>query len=302
MKNSPVIISLFDGMSCGQIAISSFIKNYHYVASEVNLPAITVTQKNFPETTQVGDVKNIDTLSLETWKPFILMGGSPCKDFSIAGKKKGMEVHTLEDYLKLKNDNFPFQGQSYLFWEFVRVLKETKPKYFLLENTGLNKKYEKIINEVLGVKPIVINSKLVSGQNRRRLYWTNIPDVTIPEDKHIYLSDIVPNALGGYGRRGNWNEEKQNYTRRVGTTRKDRKSNCLLTSGITNCVTLSDGSFRYLTIEEREQLQTVPVGYLNVDGVSRKSKEEMLGNGWTIDVIKHIFSFIPEFQKLKMVG
>jgi Site-specific DNA methylase len=301
---TPVILSLFDGMSCGQLAISNFISKYRYFASEINEQAIKVTQSNFPWTFQMGDVQKLNTSFFKNDTPFILMGGSPCKDFSFMGRQKGMttkcgvSIFTLDHYLRLKNEGFQFEGQSYLFWEFVRVLKETKPKYFLLENTLMNKDQQKIITDILGVEPIKINSKLVSGQNRNRLYWTNIPNVSVPENRNILLSDIIKDSVGGYGRRGFWNEEKQNYTTRLESTRKDGKSNCVVTAGITNSVTLKDGSRRYLTIEEMEQLQTVKVGYTNVIGVTKKSKEEMLGNGWTIEVIKHILSYIPEFQQI----
>ena len=190
------VLSLFDGISCGQVALNrAGIKYDNYFASEVDKYAIKVTQHNYPNTIQLGDIKEITSSNLPTID--ILFGGSPCQNLSFAGNMKGMatkdnyEITTLDEYLRLKNDGFEFQGQSYLFWEYVRILKEVKPKYFLLENVKMLKKWENMISDVLGVKPIEINSALVSAQNRRRLYWTNIPNVTQPEDKKIILKDIL---------------------------------------------------------------------------------------------------------------
>jgi len=190
------VLSLFDGISCGQVALNrAGIKYDNYFASEVDKYAIKVTQHNYPNTIQLGDIKEITSSNLPAID--ILFGGSPCQNLSFAGNMKGMatkdnyEITTLDEYLRLKNDGFEFQGQSYLFWEYVRILKEVKPKYFLLENVKMLKKWENMISDVLGVKPIEINSALVSAQNRRRLYWTNIPNVTQPIDKKIMLKDIV---------------------------------------------------------------------------------------------------------------
>lgn len=308
---SKLVLSLFDGCSCGQIALSYFTKDYSYFASEVNPKPIMVTQHNFPDTVQIGSVTDIDSKSFGNEKPFILMGGSPCGDFSITGKRNGMvtkckvKVTTLEQYLKLKSEGFEFVGQSYLFWEYVRVLKETKPKYFLLENVVFKgkkmKEYEKIITDALGVEPIRINSNLVSSQNRDRMYWTNIPNVSTPEDKGITIHDIIPNSIGSYGKRGVWNEKLQKYVN-TETVRKDKKSNCLTRSVTCNKVKMVDGTVRQYTIEEREIIQTYPIGYTNVPGVTKTQKIEMTGNGWTIDVIKHIMSFIPEFNVLRQVA
>lgn len=191
-----IALSLFDGMSCGQLALQrAGISVDYYLASEVDQYAMTVAKKNFPETEHIGDVREVDGTSMAS--PFILMGGSPCQSFSFAGKRKGMateqgeEITTLERYLELKGEGFQFSGQSYLFWEYVRILRETKPKYFLLENVKMAKKWEDVISETLGVCPIVINSALVSAQNRKRLYWTNIPDITQPEDRGLLLRDII---------------------------------------------------------------------------------------------------------------
>ncbi|NLB86027.1 MAG: DNA cytosine methyltransferase [Bacteroidales bacterium] len=206
------VLSLFDGMSCGQIALKEqgiSVKNYY--ASEIDKYAIKVTQHNFPDTIQLGCVTKINISEL---KPIdLLIGGSPCTDLSIAGSMKGMsttenkEITTLEQYLKLKHKGVKFHGQSYLFWEYVRVLRDIQ-KYnldvlFLLENVAMKKKWERLISETLGLFPVKINSALVSAQNRNRLYWTNIKtkkvglfgeihsDIPQPEDRGLVLKDIL---------------------------------------------------------------------------------------------------------------
>ena len=286
------VISLFDGMSCCQIALNRLgVKDYEYMASEIEKGPIKVTQHNFPNTIQVGDVRNFKVRHIE--EVFLVTGGSPCQSFSFAGKRKGMvtttniEITTLKQYLKLKKEGFEFEGQSYLFWEFVRVVKESKAKYFLLENVLMSKKWENLISEVLGVKPIHINSNLVSGQNRDRLYWTNIPNVTKPEDKGITFDSITDGGKGA-GKRGVWNVDIAKYIQTF-TVRQDGKANCLVTSpNSTNLVQLPDGTVRKCTVEESEILQTVDVGYTNVPGLSNTARYKMLGNGWTVDVITHI--------------
>jgi DNA (cytosine-5)-methyltransferase 3A len=202
------VLSLFDGMSCGQQALErAGIKVDKYFASEIDKYAIQVTMANYPNTIQLGSVVNVDGYSLP--KIDILIGGSPCQSFSFAGKRKGMstkdeqEILTLDHYLELKAEGFEFEGQSYLFWEYMRLLNEIKPKYFLLENVMMGEKWEKILSKAIGVKPIMINSSLVSAQNRQRLYWTNIglePQglfgdletiIQQPKDKGILLKDII---------------------------------------------------------------------------------------------------------------
>lgn len=202
------VLSLFDGMSCGQQALDRCkIKVDNYFASEIDKHAISVTMNNFPNTKQLGSVTQLDGYSLP--KIDLLIGGSPCQSFSFAGKRKGMvtkceiEILTLEHYLDLKKNGYEFEGQSYLFWEFVRILKEVKPKFFLLENVKMIEKWETIISKTLGVNAIEINSSLVSAQNRKRLYWTNIglepgglfgdleSTIKKPKDKKINLKQIL---------------------------------------------------------------------------------------------------------------
>lgn len=167
------VLSLFDGMSCGQIALNRLgIKYDNYYASEIDKWAIQITQKNYPDTIQLGDVRVIEAKNLP--KIDLLMAGSPCQGFSFAGKQLNFD-----------------DPRSKLFFDFVRLLKECNPKYFLLENVKMKKEYIKTISDTLRVDPIEINSSLVSAQNRRRLYWTNIPCLTRPHDKKITLSDII---------------------------------------------------------------------------------------------------------------
>jgi DNA-cytosine methyltransferase len=202
------VLSLFDGMSCGQQALDRLgVKVDNYFASEIDKYAIQVTMANYPNTKQLGSVVNVDGYSLP--KIDLLMGGSPCQSFSFAGKRKGMstkcetEILTLEHYLELKAEGYEFEGQSYLFWEFMRLLYEVKPKYFLLENVEMGEKWEKVLSKAIGVNGIHINSALVSAQNRRRIYWTNIgmqPSglfgdlesiIEQPKDQGILLKDIL---------------------------------------------------------------------------------------------------------------
>jgi DNA-cytosine methyltransferase len=169
------VLSLFDGMSCGQIALNKSCISYNnYFASEIDKYSIKVTQHNYPNTIQLGDITKIKSIDLPNID--LLMGGSPCQGFSFAGKQLNFE-----------------DERSKLFFEFVRLLKECKPKYFLFENVLMKKEYEEVITKYIGVNPIMINSSLVSAQNRKRLYWTNISDIKQPEDKLITWKDIKYN-------------------------------------------------------------------------------------------------------------
>jgi site-specific DNA-cytosine methylase len=295
------ILSLFDGMSCGQIALNRIgVKYNNYFASEIDKNAIKVTQHHYPKTTQLGDVTKLDATTLP--KIDLLIGGSPCQSFSSAGNRNG------------------FDGKSKLFWEYVRILNEVKPTYFLLENVVMKKEWEDIITKELGVEPIKINSSLVSAQNRVRLYWTNIPGVGIPEDRGITLDKILeidsndnPGAFRGrqlnkatiLGRRLNELGVRQDYNTKIPYTQclevrasNTGKSNCLTTVDKDNVLTpLPIGrhpnafedklSFRYYSLLEYERLQTIPEGYTNI--VSTSKAKKMIGNAWTVDVIAHIF-------------
>lgn len=195
------VLSLFDGMSGGQIALTELdIPIDKYYASEIDKYAMQFTIQNFPDTIQVGDVRELDINKLD--KIDLLIGGSPCQSLSMAGKRKGLstkegiEIFDLEMYLELKENGFEFEGQSYLFWEYIRIYNDLlergdNPKFFL-ENVEMGKKWESVFNDILGRKGIHINSALVSAQNRRRIYWTDIhDDIPQPEDRGILLRDIL---------------------------------------------------------------------------------------------------------------
>jgi len=236
------VLSLFDGMSCGQQALErAGIKVENYFASEIDKYAIQVTMANYPNTKQLGSVVDLNGFDLP--KIDLLIGGSPCQSFSFAGKRKGMatkdeqEILTLEHYLQLKAEGFEFEGQSYLFWEFMRLLNETKPKYFLLENVKMSKKWKDILSKAIGVEPILINSNLLSAQNRQRLYWTNIPNIEQPKDKGILLKDIIEQEVDSkyflseksMAWLNNRIEEKHKFIPRIPNSIE--KSNCLKVGG-----------------------------------------------------------------------
>jgi len=301
------ILSLFDGMSCGQLALNRANVHYDkYYASEIEKNSIKVTQHNFPNTIQLGDVSKVNGKDLD--KIDLIMGGSPCQSFSFAGKMKGMstkdekEILSLESYLSLKEAGFEFEGESYLFWEYVRLLKETNPTYFLLENVMMKDYWKKVISDTLGVEPIMINSNLVSAQDRKRLYWTNIPNVGQPDDIGLHLRDIMEESVADkYNITERFYKKKEgtlSYSKSRGNIRTpDRKSKTLTTSGhgISNSgstnIKLSDDYLRIPTPLECERLQTVPDNYTNI-GILDSHRYKMLGNGWTVSVISHIFKNI----------
>lgn len=305
------VLSLFDGICCGHLALErAGIKIDSYDAYEIEKNAIKATETNFPDVIQHGDV-TIEDFTKYKGKIDLLIGGSPCTNLSMAGNGQGLKG-----------------SQSKLFYEYARAIKEAQPKYFLLENVIMKKEWEDIITNILGVEPIEINSSLVSAQNRRRLYWTNIPNVTLPKDKNITLEDILediefpnPAAIRGrrlnkatiVGRRLDKNGHRKDTDKTIPITQclevratNTDKSNCLTTVDKDNVLTplpigrhpdafKNNLPFRYYTTKEMCRLQTVPDDFLNMipDSAARKA----LGNGWTVDVIAHIFSFLPDEYK-----
>lgn len=210
------VLSLFDGMGCGRIALEELgVKVDTYYASEVDKNAIAMETLNFPDTVCLGDVTKVDARKLGHID--MLIGGSPCQSFSFAGRRNGMstetneEVYTLNRYMELKRDGFQFVGESYLFWEYMRILgelRETNPDvFFFLENVEMGEKWEKVLTDAIGIPGVHVNSALVSAQNRRRIYWTNIrtkeegllgwqvPDIPQPEDKGIMLQDVLDDEV-----------------------------------------------------------------------------------------------------------
>ena len=260
------VLSLFDGMSCGQIALDRIgLPVTNYYASEVDKYAITIAKKNFPNTIHVGDVRDVKAEDLEPID--LLIGGSPCQGFSFAGKQLNFD-----------------DPRSQLFWEYVRLLKELKPKYFLLENVRMKQESMDVITEALGVEPIEINSALVSAQNRKRLYWTNIP-FDMPEDKGIVLDDILED---GFVDRNKSHCLDANYFKggNLKSYFEKNRRQLVFTSTETN------KKFRKLTPIECERLQTVPDNY--TAGVSNTQRYKMLGNGWTVDIISQIFEGLKQ--------
>ena len=360
------VLSLFDGMSCGRIALDQLgIPVEKYYASEIDKYAMQVSAANYPDIEQVGDICNLDPKDYQDVD--LMLAGSPCQGFSFAGKQLAFD-----------------DPRSALFFEFIRLLKEIKPKYFLLENVRMKKEFLQVISQqvsecypeiTFGIEPIFINSSLLSAQSRQRYYWTNILGIQEPEDKGIVLRDILednfdsdrdksycidanysktgakphhykdkyrrqlvskpqqigiatdinghdilkrvyspdgksptvntcqggnrePKVVTGGAIRGRAYDNKGKRMDRDGSSvankttqmlelRKDDKSNAITTVGKDSVAVNEDLTWRKLTPLECERLQTVPDNY--TDHVSNTQRYKMLGNGWTVAVIKHIF-------------
>ena len=329
------VLSLFDGISCGQVALKNAgIKVDNYYASEIDKYAIQITQNQHPKTNQLGDIQDWRDWDLPPID--LIMGGSPCQGFSFAGKQLNFE-----------------DSRSKLFFDFVDIVKHYKPKYFLLENVKMKKEYQNVITNLLGVEPILINSALVSAQNRNRLYWTNIPNISQPNDEGILLEDILVSGAvdrykshcldANYFKGGNLKSYFEKHRRQLvfeakngknvtinmgdiyspktfyetrtefgkqerkrlsklngrDTTPRDKKckhyitqphnkANCIVTvDSFLNWVIDEDYYCRKLTPVECERLQTLPDNYTG--GVCNTQRYKALGNGWTVDVIAHIF-------------
>lgn len=315
------VLSLFDGISCGRVALekAGIIVDKYY-ASEIDQYTIRISSKNYPDIEQIGDVTNIKGNKYKGID--LLIGGSPCQGFSFAGKQL----------------NF-IDPRSRLFFEYVRVLEEVNPKFFLLENVKMKQEYQDIITRYLGVKPIEINSALVSAQNRKRLYWTNIPNIPQPSDKKIYLKDIVlsdvePVAL--HNLYGGFNEESVRVFEDKSPTLRTAAGRGHIPSFVKKDLLLNPKAIEYMNRQvkdgrthwdfkhysdirndksaavvanffkgvpynvfkdwdcirkfhpvECERLQTLPDNY--TEGISNTQRYKCIGNGWTVDVIAHIF-------------
>ncbi len=312
------VLSLFDGMSCGRIALErAGIPVASYYASEIDKYAIKVSQANYPDQVQLGCITKHDEWELPEID--LLIAGFPCQAWSLAGKQKG--------------DNDP---RGALVHDLIKIWKKVKPKYFMFENVKMKKEFLEYINDLFGVEPVLINSALVSAQNRNRYYWTNIPDVEQPEDKGILLKDIVikdaanptvcmHNLYGGFGE-----TKHRTFTEKCPTIRtagggghipslllsekalaymdrqvkggrnhwdfkhhtdiRDAKSATIVANffkGVPYNVLKDEGCIRGFHPIECERLQTIPDNY--TDHVSKTQRLKVIGNGWTVDVIAHIF-------------
>ena len=208
MKKVENVVSVFDGFSCGQIALKEAgIEYKNYFASEIEYSPIKLAKHNFPNTIHIGDIRNIsykdgilktDFGEYNVGKVGLFIGGSPCQNLSFIGNKKGMstkegvEITELSQYLKLKEERFEFQGQSYLFWEYIRLKQEIQPTNFLLENVKMSKKWKDVFTKIVGTEPLLINSSLVTFASRPRYYWTDLVNKEFYiEDKNILLKDNI---------------------------------------------------------------------------------------------------------------
>jgi DNA (cytosine-5)-methyltransferase 3A len=299
------VLSLFDGISCSMVALKrANIKINKFYASEIDSNAIKVSTKNHPEIIQLGDVREIKPIP----DLFLLIGGSPCTDLSIAKKgRQGLEGE-----------------QSKLFYEYVRILKDSKPKYFILENVNsMSKESKAKITEIMGVEPIMIDASLVSAQSRKRLFWTNIPIKELPEDKGILLKDILqPDAEVDErmtSKNGKAFTLTASYNKAVVENSIKRKQRTMVkighignTDGQANRVYSIEGKsvslsangggsgaktglyktvfIRKLTPIECERLQGLPDNY--TEGISNTQRYKCLGNAFNVDVIVHILKYM----------
>ena len=322
------VLSLFDGMSCGQIALeglgySAKLGNLEYYASEIEQPAITVTQHNYPNTIQLGDVTKVSFKDgvlyskngeFEVGQFDMIIGGSPCQDISKANTKgEGLKGN-----------------KSKMFFEYYRILEEVKPRHFFFENVGgLSKEDLKVINKLLSAKSATINSNAFTAQNRTRHYWFNGNSVKIPSMNKVSIKDIldtkenisetlyvdlsknrfipIDNAVALPSENGlifkgglanskvtQWIDNgkilSRNFRQGYRVYDEAGKSPTLTASGGglagKTCLIYNNGAIRRLSTEEAERLQGVPSGYTSV--VSRNNALELLGNGWTVDVVAYI--------------
>lgn len=277
------VLSLCDGMSCCHIALDrAGIPVKEYYAAEIKEIGIRVTKDNYPDTIHIGDVNKIsykdgvlytENGNYNVGKIDLVAFGSPCQSFSQA-----MKTH-MRVGLKDKE-------RSGLFLECYRILKEVNPKWFLLENVASMKKEDRdFLSECMGVEPIRINSKLVGPALRDRLYWTNIPNVTQPEDKKITLQSIL---TSGYTDREKARALLVSDSRPL--TDKKRMMHRYRDTGFTTIIWEekgNDASIRYMNQTELERCQNVPEGYTKC--LTRNEAANVLGDGWSCDVIAHIF-------------
>ncbi len=298
------VLSLFDGISCGYVALKrAGISIDKYYASEIKPFAIKCSSENNPDIIHIGDITKIHfwrgTLYTKDKRYNLgeidlVIGGSPCQNFSVARTSNKKTIDGLKG------------EQSSLFYEYARLLQEIQPRYFLLENVRITRPDDLAeINGLLQVEPIRINSNLVSFQNRDRFYWTNIPNVTIPNDKGVDFQNykdtdenycdkfIVPRTRSReimWGNGVNGKCKNITYCNKVNclTLKQDRWANSGLIAYKDFC--------RYLTTRELELAQTLPIGYTKM--LTRTQAENVLGDCWTVDVIAHIFKGLKNIKEV----
>lgn len=280
------VLSLFDGMSCGRIALDQLGVDCQYYASEIDKHAIKVSESNYPDIIRLGDVTKWRNWDID-WDFDLILAGSPCQGFSIAGEKLAFD-----------------DPRSALFFTFVDILEHVKSVNpdvkFLLENVKMKKQYLDIITDYLGVDPVYINSEIVSYQKRPRLYWYNW-DCEYPKDLNVNFQDYIDNDEQRIkesivnktpSREKMWNDGngRNNNLGGCANVTESNKVYCLTVKQdrSPNSGLIKHGDFcRYLTRRELEGAQNVPYGYTDI--LSYNQCQKVLGNGWTINVIKHIF-------------
>lgn len=294
------VLSLFDGISCGMVALErAGIPVERYFAYEIEPNAIKISKKNYPQIVRCGDVFDTDFCSYAIANIDLLIGGSPCTFWSKA------KCHTAKQEREVEADGIGWQ----LFLKYVEALRNARPRYFLYENNyGMPPKVQSAISEKLGCEPIMIDSALVSAQKRKRLYWTNIPNVSQPADRGVLIKDIVvmddPSLVKTFDDRirrtmiptenyikydlsekGYYSQSDRLYyldgkAPTVPRCRTETKFN----------VWLGGETYKKTCVLEVERLQTLPDNYTCVEGVAKTRRFEAIGNGWTVDVIAHILS------------
>lgn len=300
-KPSPInVLSLFDGIGCGRIALERVgIEVGNYYASEIDKKAIEVIDYNYPKTKHLGDVTKWKLWDIDFSKIDLLLAGFPCQSWSLAGKQKGI------------NDE---RGQLvYSMTGILRKIREVNPNVkFLFENVKMKPEYLDLLNEEIGVYPLRINSKLVSAGLRDRYYWTNIDGVVEPGDKGVMLRDVLESGKVDRDKSLCITKRYEGYSGSQSYLRRRYFGKSMGQAVFENCDPSSQkemwkqddrkeypesmGQIRSLTTLECERIQTLPEGYVTKAIGDNMKAKGIIGNGWTVDVITHIFSFIPELS------
>ena len=273
-----IVLSLFDGMSCGYEALKRagiYVEKYY--SSEIDKYAIQVAQKNHPDIIQLGDINGWEDWDIE--KPDLIIGGSPCQGFSFAGKQLAFD-----------------DPRSKLFFTMMDIIEYYRPEHKLLENVKMKKEHLDVITQYMDVDPHFINSALVSAQNRQRFYWYNwsAPD---PDDKGVLLEDIIEDGFVEKDKSWALLESYSRFPKKTESAKGRYKRSMMPIIFKTSNYSFDDG-WRELSVKEMERLQTLQDGYTN--SVSEVKAKSMLGNGWTVNVIAHLFKHLPlnDFERL----